>query len=120
MPLFYSLYKFARYLRHRANRSCLCFGAVLLPEQLEPRKMLTGDTSTPDGMTSSDTESESITLAHAIGSESETFSSADLYADWLVEQSVQQWQHVLGKPAFQNPWIGLREVNDVVITHEQR
>ena len=98
MPLFYSLYKFTRYLRHRANRSCLCFGAVLLPEQLEPRQMLTGDTSTPDGMTSSDTESESITLAHAIGSESETFSSADLYADWLVEQSVQQWQHVYHSP----------------------
>ena len=117
MPLVNWLCKFARYLRHRANRSCLCFGTVLLPEQLEPRKMLTGDTSTPDGMTSSDTESESITLAHAIGSESETFSSADLYADWLVEQSVQQWQHVLGKPAFQNPWIGLQEVNDVVITH---
>ena len=73
MPLVNWLCKFARYLRHRANRSCLCFGAVLLPEQLEPRKMLTGDTSTPDAMTSSDTESESITRAHAIGSESETF-----------------------------------------------
>ena len=79
-------------------------------------KMLTGSNSLPQESTSVDFETGTTDLALEIGSHSETFESVDAYADWLIEQAVQQWQYVFGKPAFPNFW--LPEIGGITIARE--
>jgi len=78
--------------------------------------MLTGSNSLPQDLTPVDFEIGTTDLAVEIGSHNETFASVDAYADWLVGQAVQQWQHLFGKPAF--PHVRLPEIGDISIARE--
>ena len=87
--------------------------------------MLTGNDSLPGDSVSVDFETGTTGLSFEIGSNIETFTSVDAYADWLVAQAVQRWQHVFGKPALPNfgpPDIGVitlaREMTSVAIPNE--
>jgi hypothetical protein len=100
MPLFHFRKNHSSFLRHRPNPSCTLPGGIHSPEKLEMRKMLTGSNPLPQDLTPVDFEIGTTDLAFEIGSHNETFASVDAYADWLVGQAVQQWQHLFGKPAF--------------------
>ena len=78
--------------------------------------MLTGSNSLPQESTPVDFEIGATDLVFEISPHSETFASVDAYADWLVGQAVQQWQHIFGKPAFPNVW--LPEIGDITIARE--
>ena len=116
MPLFRFRTKYSSFLRRRPDPSRNYSGGVRSPEKLEMRKMLTGSNSLHQESIPVDFEIGATDLALEIGSRSETFASVDAYADWLVEQAVQQWQHVFGKPAFPDIW--LPEIGDITIARE--
>ena len=116
MPLFRFRTKYSSFLRRRSDPSCNHSEGIRSPEKLEMRKMLTGSNSLPQESTPVDFETGTTDLALEIGSHSETFASVDAYADWLIEQAVQQWQYVFGKPAFPNVW--LPEIGDITIARE--
>ena len=116
MPLFRFRTKYSSFLRRRPDTSRNYSGGVRSPEKLEMRKMLTGSNSLPQESIPVDFEIGATNLALEIGSHSEPFASVDAYADWLIEQAVQQWQHVFDKPAFPDIW--LPEIGDITIAHE--
>ncbi len=67
--------------------------------------MLTGNEPPSVDSSAFDVETEILDLTHEIGSGLETFSSVDAYADWLVNQAVQQRQHMFGQPAYRDLWV---------------
>ena len=67
--------------------------------------MLTGNEPPPVDASAFDVATEIPDLTHEIGSGLETFSSVDAYADWLVNQAVQQRQHMFGQPAYRDLWV---------------
>ncbi|HAO71654.1 MAG TPA: hypothetical protein DCR06_03535, partial [Planctomycetaceae bacterium] len=100
-------------------------GGIHSPERLEMRKMLTGNDSLQEDSAPVDFETGTTDVAFEIGSNIETFASVNAYADWLVAQAVQRWQHVFGKPALPNfgpPDVGVitlaREMTSVAIPNE--
>lgn len=102
MPLFRPaarrLSALRRRRRHRGHR-------CRHPEMLERRAMLTGTDTSVDDATGADL-AEPPPLVTEIGAGLETFASADAYADWLVGQAVERWQHLLGQPAYDWGWWG--------------
>ena len=87
--------------------------------------MLTGNDSLQEDSAPVDFETGTTDVAFEIGSNIETFASVNAYADWLVAQAVQRWQHVFGKPALPNfgpPDVGVitlaREMTSVAIPNE--
>lgn len=67
--------------------------------------MLTGNDLPSVDSSAFDVETEIPDLTHEIGSGLETFSSVDAYADWLVNQAVQQRQHMFGQSAYRDLWV---------------
>ena len=66
------------------------------------------------------TEPPAIVAEFGVGLD--TFASADAYADWLVGQAVERWQHLFGQPGYDWPWHGGRfpavgefPANDIVL-----
>lgn len=72
---------------------------------LERRAMLTGTDTSVDDVAGADLN-EPPPIVREIGAGLETFASADAYADWLVGQAVERWQHLLGQPASDWGWWG--------------
>ncbi len=78
--------------------------------------MLTGNDSLPTDLVPVDFQTGMTDQAFEIGPAMDTFTSVDAYADWLVEQAMQQWQHVFGKPAFS--YFGPPDVGIMTIARE--
>ena len=74
------------------------------PETLERRTMLTGNDPSLADETPSEVVVEPPALVAPIGEGLDTFASADAYTDWLVEQAVDRWQHLFGRPEYGWPW----------------
>jgi hypothetical protein len=66
--------------------------------------MLTGNDPSLADETPSEEAVEPPALVAPIGEGLDTFASADAYADWLVEQAVDRWQHLFGQPQYGWPW----------------
>jgi hypothetical protein len=66
--------------------------------------MLTGNDPSLADDTPSEVAVEPPALVAPIGEGLDTFASADAYADWLVEQAVDRWQHLFGRPGYGWPW----------------
>ena len=81
MPLFRFHKKYSSFPRRRPVLSCSHFGGIHSPERLETRKMLTGNDSLPGDSVSVDFETGTTGLSFEIGSNIETFTSVDAYAD---------------------------------------
>ena len=78
--------------------------------------MLTGNDALPEDLVPVDFETGITDQAFEIGPAVERFASVDAYADWLVAQAVQRWQHVFGKPAFS--YFGPPDVGVMTIARE--
>ena len=78
--------------------------------------MLTGNDALPEDLVPVDFETGITDQAFEIGPAVERFASIDAYADWLVAQAVQRWQHVFGKPAFS--YFGPPDVGVMTIARE--
>ena len=116
MPRFRFHKKYSSFPRREPVLSCSHSGGIHSPERLEMRKMLTGNDSLPEDSAPVDFETGMTDQAFEIGPAIQTFASVDVYADWLVEQAVQRWQHLFGKPAF--PHVGPPDVGVIMIARE--
>ena len=102
MPLFRpAARRLSSLRRRRRHRGHSCRH----PEMLERRAMLTGTDTSVDDVAGADLN-EPPPIVREIGAGLETFASADAYADWLVGQAVERWQHLLGQPASDWGWWG--------------
>ncbi|MBT6642156.1 MAG: hypothetical protein HOB45_03360 [Planctomycetaceae bacterium] len=111
MPLFRSRKKHSPH-RRRPNLSYHHSGSIRSPEKLEMRKMLTGNNPESVDVSAFDVEAVIPDLTHEIVSGLETFSSVDAYADWLVNQAVQQRQHMFGQPAYRDLWVDTHVIDE--------
>ena len=74
--------------------------------------MLTGNNPESVDVSAFDVEAVIPDLTHEIVSGLETFSSVDAYADWLVNQAVQQRQHMFGQPAYRDLWVDTHVIDE--------
>jgi hypothetical protein len=116
MPLFHPRKKYSSSFRRRPDHFRNRSGGIRSPEKLEMRKMLTGNNPLPQDVTPVDFDTGVTDLTFETGSHSEAFVSVDAYADWLVGQAVQRWQHMFGKPTFSN--FGRPKIGEITIARE--